>query len=332
MFNKLHTNIFGRDAVIAEGLVNYSLEDTLECGQCFRFLKLSPSESGEENEIGKAYPGYVEYMTVVGEKMLFIGQRNTSELIFFGVSEREFDEICVPYFALDEDYERIKSDILKNTDSEFLKNAAECAGGIRILRQDPWEALFSFIISQNNNIPRIKKIIRAISLSYGKNLAEDIGISACPKKCLELRQTGEKLDTDACLSCGACYTFPTADAVCESPELLLPSHPGFRFKYLVDAAEKVNCGKVNIQEIKEKSSYEFTVSELMKIKGVGEKVASCTSLFAFSNLEAFPIDVWMKRAIDEYFDGKLDPKTLGKYAGVAQQYIFHYIRKLSDTV
>ena len=63
MFNKLHTNIFGRDAVIAEGLVNYSLEDTLECGQCFRFLKLSPSESGEENEIGRAYPGYVEYMT-----------------------------------------------------------------------------------------------------------------------------------------------------------------------------------------------------------------------------------------------------------------------------
>ena len=95
-------------------------------------------------------------------------------------------------------------------------------------------------------------------------------------------------------------------------------------------AEKVVSGAINFEKISNENSYEFTVSELMKVKGVGEKVASCTSLFAFSNLEAFPIDVWMKRAIDEYFDGNLDPKTLGKYAGVAPQYIFHYIRNLKD--
>ena len=140
---------------------------------------------------------------------------------------------------------------------------------------------------------------------------------------------GEKLDTDACLSCGACYSFPTAEAVCKNPEGLLSSHPGFRYKYLTDAASKVAAGEIDFGKIIKESSYDFTVSELMKVKGVGEKVASCTSLFAFSNLDAFPIDVWMKRAIDEYFDGNLDYKALGRYAGVAQQYIFHYIRQIT---
>lgn len=329
MFNKKQINIAGRDAILVSGLGNYSLSDTLECGQCFRFLKLSPSESGEVNAVGKMYPDYVEYMTVAFDKLIFVGQRSRDELLFYGISEREFDEICVPYFALDVDYEEIKKDILSHTESDFLKEAAECASGIRILKQEPWETLFSFIISQNNNIPRIKKIIKAISSAYGENLAEKRGLSSCPKLSLSFESGGEKLNTDACLECGACYSFPTAEAVYGNPEALLPSHPGFRYKYLTDAAEKVVLGEISFDEIIKKSSYDFTLSELMKVKGVGEKVASCTSLFAFSNLEAFPIDVWMKRAIDEYFDGKLDHTSLGKYAGVAQQYIFHYIRQIT---
>ena len=329
MFAKKHTNICGREGFLVEGLGNYSLSDTFECGQCFRFLKLSPLENGEKNDIGKAYTYYVEYMTVIKDKLVFVGQRSRDELIFFGVSEREFEEICVPYFALDTDYEMIKKDVLSHTDSDFLKQAAESASGIRILKQEPWETLFSFIISQNNNIPRIKKIIRGISGAYGENLAEKNGLSDCPKNCLCCKRNGEKLDTGACVECGICYSFPTAAAVHQSPEKLLDSHPGFRYKYLTDAAEKVVLGEISFDEIIKKSSYDFTISELMKIKGVGEKVASCTSLFAFSNLEAFPIDVWMKRAIDEYFGGNLDYKALGAYAGVAQQYIFHYIRQIT---
>jgi N-glycosylase/DNA lyase len=329
MFNKKQIKIKNRDAILAEGLRDYSLVDTFECGQCFRFMKISPSDSGEINEVGREYPGYVEYMTVVGETVIFVGQRNRDELIFYGVSEREFDEICVPYFALDVDYQKIKNDVLLHTDSDFLKKAAESASGIRILKQDPWETLFSFIISQNNNIPRIKKIIRAISSAYGENLAEKRGISRCPKQCLGYESSGAKLDTGECLECGACYSFPSAEAVYENPEALLPSHPGFRYKYLFDASKKVVLGEISFDEIIKRSSYDFTVSELMKVNGVGEKVASCTSLFAFSNLEAFPIDVWMRRAIDEYFGGELDPKALGPYAGVAQQYIFHYIRILN---
>ncbi len=332
MFNKIQTNIGGREAIVASGLCDYSLRDTLECGQCFRFVKISETENGEKCALCREYPEYVEYMVTLSETLVFVAQRNREELIFYGVSEREFDEICVPYFALDRDYEKIKNDVLLHTESDFLKNAVASASGIRILKQDPWETLFSFIISQNNNIPRIKKIIRAISAEYGENLAEKRGITICPKKNLFLKDKCEKLDTGACLECGFCYSFPSAEAVYENPEKLLPSHPGFRYKYLVDAAEKVAMKEIVFDEIIEKASYDFTLSELMKVKGVGEKVASCTSLFAFSNLEAFPIDVWMKRAIDEYFDGNLDPKTLGKYAGVAQQYIFHYIRQLSEKV
>lgn len=332
MFNKKRTNILGREATVVSGLVNYSLSDTFECGQAFRFVKLSPDADGRVNSVGQAYDGYVEYMTVIGDNLIFVGQREADELIFFDVSDEVFESVCVPYFSLDSDYAAIKDDILAHTDSDFLREAAECAAGIRILRQEPWETLFSFIISQNNNIPRIKKIIRAISAAYGENLAVACGLSECPIKCGECRKGAKGFDTGACSECGICYSFPKAQSVLASPELLQPSHPGFRYKYLVDAAEKVCSGEINFEKIISKASYSYTVSELMKIKGVGEKVASCTSLFAFSNLEAFPIDVWMRRAIDEYFGGKLDPAELGDYAGVAQQYIFHYIRKLSEVV
>ena len=332
MFTKKRANISATEAIVVEGLGNYSLADTLECGQAFRFVKISPDSEGRCNRIGEEYDGYVEYMTVVGDNLIFVGQRRRGELLFFGISDEVFDKVCVPYFALDADYDSIKNDILSHTGSDFLRRAADCADGIRILRQEPWETLFSFIISQNNNIPRIKKIIRAISAAYGENLAEARGLSECPLISGECRMGDGALDTSACAGCGICYSFPRPESVAESPELLEPSHPGFRYKYLVDAAEKVTAGEIDFDKIISEGSYEYTLSELMKIKGVGEKVASCTSLFAFSNLEAFPIDVWMKRAINEYFDGKLDPKELGAYAGVAQQYIFHYIRKLSEVV
>ena len=202
--------------------------------------------------------------------------------------------------------------------------AAESAKGIVILRQEPWETLLSFIISQNNNIPRIRKIIRSIALEYGENLAEK-HLNCCPLN-------GTKIDAECCKKCGICYSFPTPSDILERPEGLLPSHPGFRYKYMLDAAERIASGEVDLEKIAEAKSYEYTLTELKKILGVGDKVASCVALFGFSNLEAFPIDVWMKRAIDEYFDGKLDPKSLGDYAGVAQQYIFHYIRNLSSEI
>ncbi len=311
MFRKKNEIFRGREAVIIDNLGHLDLKDTLECGQAFRYELLT----GEE--------GYVEYMTVAMGRIVTVGQRKPGELIFFDSWNDGYEKAVSSYFRFDTDFDEIRSDIIAKTDSEWLKKAAEEAKGIIILKQDPWEALFSFIISQNNNIPRIRKIIRKICLEYGENLAVRDGLTACPlphKSCIP--------GSEECKSCGICYSFPTADDVVREPEKLLPSHPGFRYKYLVDAAKRVSDGRTDLAEIADMASYAFTVEKLKEILGVGDKVASCVALFGFSNLEAFPIDVWMKRAIDEYFDGHLDPASLGPYAGVAQQYIFHYIRNL----
>lgn len=313
MFYKRKKDEQNRELTYVSGLGDYSIKDTFECGQCFRY------------ELIREEPGYVEYLTVVKDKIITVAQKNAGELIFYGLSEEEFLTEAVPYFSLDVDFVAIRRDIIKRTDSEWLRCAAESAKGIAILKQDPWETLFSFIISQNNNIPRIRGIIKKISAEYGANICLQKGIIKCPLSKIDGIPCDEK-----CKSCGICYTFPTAEAVSKSPEKLLVSNPGFRYKYLCDAADKVTRGEVNFNMIAAARSYEHTVSCLTKIKGVGEKVASCTALFGFGNLEAFPIDVWMKRAIDEYFDGSLDPKSLGRYAGVAQQYIFHYIRNLQS--
>lgn len=309
MFTRTRKKIDGRDALVIAGLSAYSLRDTLECGQCFRHRPIK-----EEN-------GYCEYMIPAGKKLFFVGQRKLGELIFYDISDEDFDALAVPYFSLDTDYEKIKDDIRKRTDSAWLKSAIDAAGGIAILRQDAWEALFSFIVSQNNNIPRIKKIIAEISALYGENLCLQNSIKKCPLSKIEGTPCHE-----SCRSCGFCYSFPTADDVAREPAKLLSSRPGFRYKYLVNAAERVASGETNLSMIAAARSYVFTITELKKIHGVGDKVASCAALFGFGNLEAFPIDVWMKRAIDTYFDGHLEPEALGRYAGVAQQYIFHYIR------
>jgi len=310
MFWQKYEDGDGISCIKVTGLGKYSLKDTLECGQCFRHRLIS-DEDGE-----------VKYMTVVGEELVFVSQRTEGELIFRGTTEEVFLSRLVTYFSLESDLEFIKRDVISHTDSEWLKCAAERGEGIAILKQDEWEALFSFIVSQNNNIPRIKKIIGQISAAYGVNLCLQKGIKKCPLSKIE----GTPCDEN-CKECGACYTFPTALDVISNPERLLPSHPGFRYKYLIDAAERVASGMTDLKRIAERKSYSYTLSELTKILGVGNKVASCAALFGFGNLEAFPIDVWMKRAIDEYFGGKLDPLTLGKYAGIAQQYIFHYIRE-----
>ena len=311
MFQKKSEVYRDKSVTVIENLGFMSLKDTLECGQAFRYEKLVDEE------------GYVEYLTVAYGKIIRVGQRKAGELIFFDEWNEEYEKAVGEYFRFDTDFEEIRRDVLSRTDSEWLKKAAEVAKGIVILKQEPWETLFSFIISQNNNIPRIRKIIRQICLEYGENLALGAGLDICPlpnKKCSP--------GSDECKKCGICYSFPTPLQVLDNPEGLLPSHPGFRYRYLLDASEKIGNGEISLEDISNKHSYNYTVEKLKEIVGVGDKVASCVALFGFANLEAFPVDVWMKRAIDEYFDGHLDPESLGAYAGVAQQYIFHYIRNL----
>ncbi len=302
----------GREAIHVSGLGKYSLKDTFECGQCFRYELIHESCN------------YVEYMTVVSEKVIRVAQKVPGELFFIEMTEEDFHSVAIPYFTLETDYEKIKNDILRGCDSEWLRKAADAACGIAILKQDPWETLFSFIISQNNNIPRIRGMIRRLSAEYGVNICLQNNIKTCPLGKINAAPC-EKL----CNECGICYTFPKAKDVYENPEKMKASNPGFRYKYLYDAARRVATGETNLAMIAAARSYEHTKSCLCEILGVGEKVAACTALFGFGNLEAFPIDVWMKRAIDTYFNGSLDSKALGRYAGVAQQYIFHYIRNIT---
>ena len=200
------------------------------------------------------------------------------------------------YFDLNTDYNAIKKEISELCPA--LKDAAESISGIRILRQEPWEALCSFIISQNNNIPRIKGIVSRLCEGFG-----------------------EKKD--------GCYSFPSAETLSRlSVEELAPLRAGFRARYILDAAKKVADGEVALDAMYELPLEECR-KELMKIVGVGAKVAECTLLYGLHRLEAFPVDVWMKKALADSFSG-VTAEGLGRYAGIAQQYIFHYTRNISE--
>ena len=314
--------INGRNALTVSGLGRYSLEGTLECGQCFRHERIPAKELS----------GYTEYMTVVGKKVISVGQRREGELIFFGITEDELPAVA-RYFALDRDLKAIKERILSGCSSEWMALAADSSEGIAILRQDPWEALFSFIISQNNNIPRIRKIIREICATYGVNLILH-NQEQSPTPCKESDYSGSSSNTpvcplsggecreEVCRQCGRCYSFPTPEDILRAPEKMLSSKPGFRYKYLLDAAEKCHSGELDLCAIDHTSGYLAVTEELKRVKGVGDKVASCVALFGFESLDAFPIDA--------YFDGNLDPSVFGEYAGVAQQYIFNHIRNIEN--
>lgn len=262
-------------------LPDFSLSDTLDCGQCFRF---EPLEDGSFHGVAKGRP-------------LTVKQENDN-IIFFKTSEQDFEDVWLEYFDLNTDYNQIKEFL---SEDETIKKACSYAGGIRILKQDPWEALCTFIISQNNNIPRIKGIVSRLCENFGEKL-----------------------------SCG-CFSFPPAEKLaCLYPEDLAPLRSGFRAKYIIDAAQKIASGQIDLPKI-QSMPIEQARKLLMTIKGVGPKVAECSLLFGFYKTEAFPIDVWMKRALTYYYKDGF-PEKFRKYGGIAQQYIFHYIRTCKDAI
>ena len=176
-----------------------------------------------------------------------------------------------------------------------MKSASEYGKGIRVLNQEPWETLCSFIISQNNNIKRIKGIIARLCENFGNETENG-------------------------------YTFPAPEKLaCLTPEDLSELRAGFRAKYIIDAAQKVTSGEVDLKKLRNLSTDEAR-AELMKIKGVGPKVADCALLFSHKHISAFPKDVWIKRAMQVLFRGDL-PEIAKPYAGIVQQYIFFYARE-----
>ena len=253
------------------------LGKSFDCGQAFRFESTADGYAG-----------------VVGDLVLRIREEPDSYL-FSGLDKARFDRVVRPFLDLDRDYAAAERTFLSDP---VLAQAAQYGRGIRILRQDPFEALMTFIFSQNNNIPRIRGMVRRLCEGFGAPLG------------------------------GGHYAFPLPQALAGlSEEDLAPVRAGFRAKYAVDAARRVCDGSVPLGRLAS-LPYAQAQALLMTIRGVGVKVADCVLLFGAGRLEAFPVDVWMKRACARFYPGGQAPE-FGPYAGLAQQYLFHYVRGLS---
>lgn len=265
-----------------------------ECGQCFRWNK---EEDG-------SYTGVIKNSVINVKK---IG----NEVEFTGVCDENIKQICEEYFNLQTNYEAIKEK-LSNIDI-YLKNSIEYGNGIRILKQDLWETLLSFIISANNNIPRIKTIIERIAKKYGNRI--------------EYRNK-------------MYYTFPT-------PEMLQNASIddfrglglGFRDVRIYETVQRTLKGEIDLEKLKQEENTEVLRKKLLEIPGVGPKVADCVMLFALNRFDVFPVDVWVKRVISELYFNKKEQtpnvihefaeKQYGNLAGLAQQYLFYWRRENS---
>lgn len=268
-------------------------EHIFECGQCFRWNKDSDGS----------------YTGVVKDKILNVKKVNET-IIFKNTNKEDFNEIWVDYFDLNRNYGNLKSKI---TDKK-LENIIDFGKGIRILNQDEWEILISFIISANNRILMIKRVIENLSRSYGKYLGD---------------YKGKKY-----------YSFPTVEELNSlREEDLRLMKTGFRAKYIKDASKKVSSNKDWLYNLKD-LPYNIALEEIKNIKGVGDKVGNCILLFSMNKYEAFPVDVWMKRIMEKVYNingkpeeiRKKSEKMFGEYSGFVQQYLFYYASqgKLTD--
>ena len=266
----------------------FNLTHVFDCGQCFRWIKQSDGS----------------YIGVAKGKVLRLSSSDNN-ITIFNTSLQEFFEIWENYFDLKTDYagfqERLRID-------KTMENAISAGEGIRILRQDTFEALISFIISASNNIPRIMKIVDRLCENFGD----------------EIKFEGKSY-----------YTFPTPEKLRGiTEEDLAPIRSGFRAKYIVDAVEKVLDGTVRLDELGEMSVDEAR-AHLMQINGVGPKVADCVLIFGAGRLDVFPVDTWIDKAMKKLYpevckgvNVRVAGQTLfGDICGLAQQYIFYYARE-----
>lgn len=276
-------------------LSDFELAHIFECGQCFRWHK-------EDDE---SYTGVTKY------GVLNIKKKNKSTIVVKGtfLNEDTAVEDISDYLNLQCDYSAIKKLLIKN--DENMKKAIDYGYGIRILNQDPWEMVISYIISAANNIPRISKTIENISKSYGKKLKYN--------------------DAEY-------YLFPTPKELAQATvEDLRMLNLGFRDKYVHNAAQAVASGEVDIDAIVN-MSYADAKKELKKLPGIGDKVADCILLFSMRKPEAFPIDTWIKKVMSELYGEEGSAKKLnqfavdkfGEFGGIAQQYLFYYMRETNN--
>ena len=257
------------------GVSDFNLERIFECGQCFRW-------NADENGV---------YTGVAMGKAARI--RTQDDSVYISGTIEDFENVWRSYFDLDRDYEAIRRSVCID---DYMTRASQFGAGIRILHQDKWEALCSFIISQCNNIPRIKKIVETLCRNFGD----------------EVTLFDEKY-----------YTFPTAERISQlTVEDLAVLRSGYRAPYIINAARAVAGGELDLEAVAAGSPEQA----LKTLNGVGDKVANCVVLFGLQMLDAFPIDVWIKKVITQQYGKDFDPKVFSPYAGIAQQYMFYYAR------
>lgn len=254
---------------------DFDLAVTLLCGQCFRFF---PYENG--------------FRGVGLNRPLTIFQTDAHTLLLKNTTKQQFETIWLHYFDFDRDYAALHK---RMASYPPLAAAANFARGLRVLNQDRWEALATFILSQNNNIARITGIVQRLCQTFGQPLEEGL------------------------------YTFPTAQRLAglELQELA-PLRAGFRAKYLLDAARKVAEGQLDLAEVAAMDTAQ-AAERLCTIYGVGPKVARCALLYGFGHSDALPVDVWIGRVLDCHFPDGF-PAELADCAGLVQQFLFEYAR------
>ena len=286
-------NVYEKNnVVILEGVADFDPKHIFECGQCFRWMA---EEDGSYTGVAKG-------------KVTNVSRENDTVYIK-NSSLKDFNDLWKDYFDLNTDYTKIKN-ILKNMD-EHLEKATEFGWGIRILRQDPWEMIISFIISSNNRIPMIQRAIGNLSRQYGTYIGQYNGVDY--------------------------YDFPTPEQLNKaSIEDIRACSTGFRDKYIKSTTEAVINNNDDVYKYNSLSTEECR-KELMKFNGIGPKVCDCIALFGMQKYDTFPVDVWVKRVMQEFYvdDDMSLPKMrtyaidkFGDLSGFAQQYLFYYAREL----
>lgn len=279
-----------------ENCTTFEPKDIFECGQCFRWNK----------EVDGSYVGVVKHNVIKVKK-------GENQIEIKSIGKDNLQDLATSYFDLDRDYEKIKNR-LSGID-EHMKKSIEYGSGIRILNQDLWETIISFIISANNNIPRIKGIIERISKKYGNEIVYN-----------------EK----------SYYTFPTIEQLSNATvEDLRILGLGFRDIRVYETTHMILEKKVNLEVLEQEEDFNKVRETLLTLSGVGPKVADCILLFStLKRWEAFPIDVWVRRVINELYIQnedetkvnktqieKIAKEKFGNLAGIAQQYLFYWKRE-----
>ena len=279
---------------IIKNCKSFKAKDIFECGQCFRW----------NEEPDGSYTG------IFGHNVLNV--KEEKDIVITGICDGNIEDICKKYFDLDRNYEEIKETLSLIDDN--MKESIKYGKGIRILNQDLWEMIISFIISANNNIPRIKGIIERMSAKYGQ----------------EIKFRGTSY-----------YTFPTIDELSQARvKDLKDLGLGFRDRYVYETTKKIKEGKINLENLKQESTNDVR-KQLLTLTGVGPKVADCIMLFStLKRFDVFPVDVWVRRVMNDLYihnedETKVNKKQIqeiardkfGALEGIAQQYLFYWKRE-----